>query len=149
MTFSFKKALITASLCSAFSAFATQNTYIETLKAMDFNELSEQYDIAFEGDQIFFNGNIVSMLNTCMAEPQTIRKKSKVIIEKLDDEDFIVTGHNYLYKSVNGLKDMVYGDSARYVNHTIETEKDIHIVTFDDDLGFDHLFTKRYKIENG
>ena len=33
-----------------------------------------------------------------MAEPQTIRKKSKVIIEKLDDEDFIVTDHNYLYK---------------------------------------------------
>ena len=40
-------------------------------------------------------------------------------------------------------------NSARYVNHTIETEKDIHIVTFDDDLRFDHLFTKRYKIENG
>lgn len=147
MIFSFKKALLTAAIFSAFSATATQNTYLETLKKMNFDELAAQYDIAFEGDQIFFKGNVISMFNTCMADQNTIRTKSKVVIETLDDEDFVVTGHNYLYKSVNGLKAMVDGDSVKYINHTIATEKDINIVTNDDDLDFDHLFSKRYKIK--
>lgn len=146
MIFSLKKALL-AAIFSVFSATATQNTYLETLKNMNFDEIAAQYDIAFEGDQIFFKGNVISMLNTCMADPQTIRTKSKVVIETLDDEDFIITGHDYLYKSVNSLKAMVDGDSVKYINHTIATEKDIHIVTNDDDLDFDHLFSKKYKIK--
>jgi hypothetical protein len=147
MIFSLKKALITATVLSVFSVTASENTYLKTLKKMNFDELAAQYDIAFEGDHIFFKGNVVSMLNTCMADPKTIRTKSKVVIETLDDEDFVVTGHDYLYKSVNGLKTMVDGDSVKYINHTIATEKDIYIVTNDDDLDFDHLFTKSYKIE--
>jgi len=147
MNFSLKKTLLTAAIFGVFSATATENTYLNTLKNMNFDELAAQYDITFEGDQIFFKGNVVSMINTCMADPKTIRTRSKVVIETLDDEDFMVTGHDYLYKSVNGLKAMVDGDSVKYINHTIATEKDIHIVTNDDDLDFDHLFTKRYKIE--
>ncbi|WP_042145061.1 MULTISPECIES: hypothetical protein [unclassified Pseudoalteromonas] len=114
---------------------------------MNFYELAAQYNIAFKGVQIFFKGNVVSILNTCMADPQTIRTKFKVVIETLDDEDFIVIGHDYLYKSANGLKAMVDGVSVKYINHTIATEKHIHIVTNDDDLDFDHLFSKRYKIK--
>jgi len=148
MTLSLKNTFIaTATLVSAFSASATQDSYLQSLKNMNFDQLAAQYDVAFEGDQIFFNGSIISMLNTCMADPATLRTKNKVVIEQLDDEDFVITGNDYLYKPVNGLKAMVDGDSVKYVQHTIETEKDIHIVTFDDDLDFDHLFTKRYKIE--
>jgi len=139
--------IATVALLSTFTVSATQNSYLEALKDMDFDELAAQYDIAFEGDQIFFNGKVISMLNTCMADPSTLRTKNKIVIEQLDDEDFIITGHKYLYKPVNGLKAMVDGDSVKYVKHLIETEKDIHIVTFDDDLDFDHLFTKKYKIK--
>ncbi|SFD33057.1 hypothetical protein [Pseudoalteromonas denitrificans] len=135
-----------ATFFTVFSAAAKQSSYITNLKNMNFDQLSAHNDIAFEGDQIWFKGTAVSMLNTCMSDSKTLRTNEKKTIEILDEEDLIITGFDYLYTPISTTKAIVNGDTVIYTKNQIKTQKDIYIVTNDDDMDSDFLFSKQFTV---
>ena len=125
---------------------ASGNSYVDSLKAQSFSELRANYDVDFENDQTWFGGRIVSVLDTCMLDEETVRTLNKVTIEEYDGEEFEVVGYDYLTKSIHGTKAMVDGDDVIDVPYTMSTTREIKVVQMDDDFDGDLLFTRDFTI---
>lgn len=107
-----KMLLVLAMATSVFTAHAGSGSYVESLKAQSFSELRANYDVELENDQVWFGGTIVSILDTCMADAETVRTSEKLEIEEMDGDDFVVVGVDYLYKSIHGRRAMVDEDNG-------------------------------------
>lgn len=143
-----KNLLLTLVLAtSALSANAFSNgSYVDSLKKQSFEELRQNWDVDFENDQVWFGGKIISILDTCMADETTIRTNSKVTIEEMDGDDFVVVGRDYLYKSIHTQRVVVDGDDTVWEDYTMNTTRSIRIVENDDDFEGDVLFERDYTI---
>jgi hypothetical protein len=133
-------------LTAASFAQASSTSYISDLKTQSFEELRANYDVELENDQVWFGGSIVSILDTCMLDVKTIRTISKRDIEEQDGDDFEVVAHGYLYKSIYSTRAVVDGDDVISEEYTINTTRNINIVTNDDDMDNDFLFSREYTI---
>ena len=133
---------------AAGSASAKSDSYIDSLKALSFSQLEQNWDVDFEGDQIWFGGSILSILNTCMVNPTTIRSKYKYDIEVMDGDDFEVVGNDYLYKSIYSSRAVVDGDDVIDEPYIINTSRKIDIVTNDDDFENEFLFSRVFTTPN-
>lgn len=128
---------------------AESTSYIGQLKQQSFSQLALNYDIDFENDQIWFGGKMMSVLDTCMINPNTIRTKTKHVIELLGDhDDFEIMGHDYLYKSIYSTRAVVDGDDVIDESYTINPTRRIDIVTNDDDFDNEFLFSRIFVTPN-
>lgn len=138
-------ALITTTILALNS---NANTYIEGLKKLSWQELAQNYDVTFEGDQLFFGGHIISILNTCMHDETTLRTQKKIRIEEQDGDTFVYVGHDYLYRSIHSYRTMVDGDGTVDVPYTIQTRRLISVVENDDHFYRRLLFKKEFTVPN-
>jgi hypothetical protein len=141
-------AIALTSIIIAKNVCAGTSSYIGQLKLQSFSELAANYDVDFENDQIWFGGKMMSVLDTCMATPTTIRTKTKHNIEILDEDDFEIIGHDYLYKSIYATRAVVDGDDVIDESYTINPTRRIDIVTNDDDFNNDFLFSRIFVTPN-
>lgn len=139
------KSFIFISLIS-FSSNIFASRYVDGLKKLNWTQLQANYDVDFEGDQIMFGGHILSILNTCMFDDQTIRTKNLVRIEEQDGDTFVFVGYEYLYKSIYSTRTMVDGDGTIDVPYTIATTRMIRVVANDSDFNGRFLFNKAFTI---
>lgn len=139
-----KTILVSFLLTLGFSAQA--NDYIEELKATPLEELAENYDVFFEGDQLWFGGHIVSILDVCMEDEETFRTVDKHKIYKALDEELIVVGEDYLTKSIYGQKAISKNDEVILVPFTYPTTWTINVVERPEQDRGDYLFSKEYTI---
>jgi hypothetical protein len=140
------KNLLCVLLLSVASLAQAGNGYVNGLRAQSFEELRANYDVEIENDQVWFGGSIVSILDTCMSDSQTIRTVSKRDIEELDGDDFEVVGHDYLYKSIYSTRAVVDGDDVLTENYTMSTTRTLDIVSNDDDFMNEFYFSREYTI---
>lgn len=139
-----KLILLLAVVSMTFTAQAS--SYVDYLKGLSWSELRANWDVDFEGDQVWFGGRIVDIFDTCMINDTTIRTNSKVKIEEMDGDDFVVVGFDYLYKSIHTSRAVVDGDSVIDEPYTMSTTRTIRVVENDDDFQGDLLFRKEFTI---
>ena len=142
------KTLLVLSLLFISNLSLGSSNYIKTLKKMTFKELQQDYDIDFENNQIWFKGKMLSILDTCMQNNETIRTINKVKIEEYDGEDFYYVGRDYLYKSIYSQRVLVSGDDTEFVDYVINKTRIISVVENDDDFQGDVLFKRKFTIPN-
>ena len=81
-----------------------------------------------------------------MLDSTTIRTISKIAIEEQVGDYFEVLGYDYLYKSINSTRVIVDGDDVMEEEYTLNITRNISIVTNDDDMDNDYLFSKKFRI---
>lgn len=124
----------------------TMASYVSELKKLNWEELRANWDVDFEGDQIWFDGKILSVLDTCMSSPTIIRSLDKVLIEEYDGDEFTPIGYEYLYKSIYSTRTMVDGDDTIDIPYTVKTKRNIKVVNWDEEFEGEFLFYKEFEI---
>jgi hypothetical protein len=120
--------------------------YVDDLKQKSWSELRADWDLDFEGDQIWFRGRVISIFDTCMVSNTIIRTKKRVIIEEYDGEDFYATGNDYLYRSLIGTRTIVEGDGTSSEEYTLNKTRKIRVVQNDDEFSGEILFYKEFTV---
>lgn len=121
-------------------------SYLDYLKGLSWEELDQNWDVDFEGDQIWFGGHMLSILDTCMADEETFRTVDKKVLEVQDGDDWRVVGEDYLYKSIYGKKAMVDGDDVIMVPVVHKTSRTIKVVDIEQEFFANYLFKKEFTV---
>ncbi|MBC76906.1 MAG: hypothetical protein CME64_12910 [Halobacteriovoraceae bacterium] len=133
-------------LTLTFAFAGSGNGYIEGIKKMTLQELSQEEGIELDGDRLWFGLTQVSVVDVCMADEETFRTIEKRTIEVLDEDYFEVVGYDYLYKSIYGTKTFVDGDGTIDVDVVYPTTFEIQVLTEDYEFGNEFLFERSYTV---